>query len=317
MAKRNSKSLVVVESPAKARTISRILGSHYDVKASIGHVRDLPKRDLGIQVDDDFLPKYVVPKEKAKTVKEIRDAAQTAGEVFLATDPDREGEAIAWHLLEAADLGALPMRRVVFHEITPEAVRAAFDHPRDIDMRLVDAQQARRVLDRLVGYRLSPFLWSKVRRGLSAGRVQSVAVRLVVEREREIQGFTRQEYWTIDTELEKQAVTPSFRARLQGHVGKRQKLEIPNETESERLLALLRSAAYQVLSVQTKTQPRRPSAPFITSTLQQEASRKLGFTTKRTMQIAQQLYEGLSLGPEGEVGLITYMRTDSTSIAAS
>jgi DNA topoisomerase-1 len=317
MARRNAKSLVVVESPAKARTISRILGSKYDVKASIGHVRDLPKRDLGIQVDEGFLPKYVVPKEKARTVKEIRDAAQKAGDVYLATDPDREGEAIAWHLLEAADLGALPLHRVVFHEITPEAVQDAFNHPRDIDMKLVDAQQARRVLDRLVGYRLSPFLWSKVRRGLSAGRVQSVAVRLVVEREREIQGFTRQEFWTIDTELEKPGAQPSFRARLQGLVGKRQKLEIPNETESERLVAILRSAAYRVLAVQTKTQTRRPAAPFITSTLQQEASRKLGFSTKRTMQIAQQLYEGLSLGSEGEVGLITYMRTDSTSVAAS
>jgi DNA topoisomerase I len=317
MAKRRNKSLVVVESPAKARTISRILGSNYDVKASIGHVRDLPKRDLGIQIDDGFLPKYVVPKEKAKAVKDIRDAAQNAGEVFLATDPDREGEAIAWHLLEAADLGALPTRRVVFHEITPEAVRESFDHPRDIDMKLVDAQQARRVLDRLVGYRLSPFLWSKVRRGLSAGRVQSVAVRLVVEREREIQGFTRQEYWTIDAELEKPQVAPSFRARLQGQAGKKQKLEIPNETEAQRLVALLQSAAHRVLTVQTKTQSRRPAAPFITSTLQQEASRKLGFTTKRTMQIAQQLYEGLSLGPEGEVGLITYMRTDSTNVAVS
>ena len=317
MATRNNKSLVVVESPAKARTISRILGSKYDVKASIGHVRDLPKRDLGIQIEDGFLPKYVVPKEKARTVKEIRDAAQKAGNVYLATDPDREGEAIAWHLLEAADLGALPLHRVVFHEITPEAVQEAFEHPRDIDMKLVDAQQARRVLDRLVGYRLSPFLWTKVRRGLSAGRVQSVAVRLVVEREREIQAFTQQEYWTIDAELEKPQVAPSFRARLQGHVGKRQKLEIPNETEAQRLVAILQSAAYRVLSVQTKTQPRRPAAPFITSTLQQEASRKLGFTTKRTMQIAQQLYEGLSLGAEGEVGLITYMRTDSTNVAAS
>jgi DNA topoisomerase-1 len=317
MAKRSIKSLVVVESPAKARTISRILGSKYDVKASIGHVRDLPKRDLGIQIEDGFLPTYVVPKEKAKAVKEIRDAAQNAGEVFLATDPDREGEAIAWHLLEAADLDALPMHRVVFHEITPEAVREAFEHPRDIDMKLVDAQQARRILDRLVGYRLSPFLWSKVRRGLSAGRVQSVAVRLVVEREREIQGFTRQEYWTIDAELEKPQAAPSFRARLQGQAGKKQKLEVPNETEAQRLVALLQSATYRVLTVQTKTQPRRPAAPFITSTLQQEASRKLGFTTKRTMRIAQQLYEGLSLGPEGEVGLITYMRTDSTTVAAS
>ena len=311
------KSLVVVESPAKARTIARILGSQYDVKASVGHVRDLPKRDLGIQIDDGFQPKYVVPKEKARTVKEIRDAAQNAADVYLATDPDREGEAIAWHLLEAADLGHLPLHRVVFHEITPEAVREAFDHPRDIDMKLVDAQQARRVLDRLVGYRLSPFLWSKVRRGLSAGRVQSVAVRLVVEREREIQGFARLEYWTIDAELEKPAATPSFRARLQGYAGKRQKLEIPNETEAQRLVAILRSASMRVLGVQTKTQARRPAPPFITSTLQQEASRKLGFTTKRTMQIAQQLYEGLALGPEGEAGLITYMRTDSTNVAAS
>ena len=317
MATRNNKSLVVVESPAKARTISRILGSKYDVKASVGHVRDLPKRDLGIQIEDGFLPKYVVPKEKARTVKEIRDAAQKAGNIYLATDPDREGEAIAWHLLEAADLGALPLHRVVFHEITPEAVQEAFKHPRDIDMKLVDAQQARRVLDRLVGYRLSPFLWTKVRRGLSAGRVQSVAVRLVVEREREIQAFTKQEFWTIDAELEKRSATPSFRARLQGQTGKRQKLEIPNETEAQRLVALLQSASYRVLSVQTKTQPRRPAAPFITSTLQQEASRKLGFSTKRTMQIAQQLYEGLSLGAEGEVGLITYMRTDSTNVAAS
>ncbi len=317
MARRNNRSLVVVESPAKARTISRILGSNYDVKASVGHVRDLPKRDLGIQIDEDFQPKYVVPKEKAHTVKEIRDAAQRAGDVYLATDPDREGEAIAWHLLEAADLGSLPLRRVVFHEITPEAVKEAFGHPRDIDMKLVDAQQARRVLDRLVGYRLSPFLWTKVRRGLSAGRVQSVAVRLVVEREREIQGFSRQEYWTIDAELEKPGTAPSFRARLHGYSGKRQKLEIPNETDAQRLVAMLRSAAHRVFSVQTKTQPRRPAAPFITSTLQQEASRKLGFSTKRTMQIAQQLYEGLRLGTEGEVGLITYMRTDSTNIAAS
>jgi DNA topoisomerase-1 len=315
--RRRTKSLVVVESPAKARTISRILGSSYDVRASIGHVRDLPKRDLGIQVEEGFLPKYVVPKEKAKTVKEIRDAAQTASEIFLATDPDREGEAIAWHLLEAADLDAHPLHRVVFHEITADAVREAFEHPRDIDMKLVDAQQARRVLDRLVGYRLSPFLWSKVRRGLSAGRVQSVAVRLVVEREREITGFNRQEFWTIDAEMEKPGAKPTFRARLHGHAGKKQKLEIPNETEAQRLLAVLRSSSYRVLSVQTKRQPRRPAAPFITSTLQQEASRKLGFTTKRTMQIAQQLYEGISLGPEGETGLITYMRTDSTNIAAS
>lgn len=317
MAKRNSKSLVVVESPAKARTISRILGSKYDVKASIGHVRDLPKKELGVEIENGFAPRYIVPREKSKTVKEIREAARNAGAVYLATDPDREGEAIAWHLLEAADLAALPLHRVVFHEITTEAVRESFQHPRDIDMKLVDAQQARRVLDRLVGYRLSPFLWSKVRRGLSAGRVQSVAVRLVVEREREIQGFAAQEFWTIDAELERQHAKPSFKARLTGYSGKRQKLEIPNETESQRLVAALRSSSYVVESVQTKTQARRPSAPFITSTLQQEASRRLGFTTKRTMAVAQQLYEGLRLGPAGEVGLITYMRTDSTNVAVS
>ena len=317
MAKRNGRSLVVVESPAKARTISRILGSKYDVRASIGHVRDLPKSALGIEVSAGFLPKYVVPREKAKTVKDIRDAAQKAGDVYLATDPDREGEAIAWHLLEAADLGTLPLHRVVFHEITPEAVQEAFRHPRDIDMKLVDAQQARRILDRLVGYRLSPFLWSKVRRGLSAGRVQSVAVRLVAEREREILGFKPQEYWTIDAELEKQGQTPTFRAKLAGRSARQQKLDIPNETEAQRLLAALRDSSYQVRSVQTKVQARRPAAPFITSTLQQDASRRLGFSAKRTMVVAQQLYEGLPLGPEGEVGLITYMRTDSTTVAAS
>ena len=306
-----------MESPAKARTISRILGSKYDVRASVGHVRDLPKGALGIAIDEDFAPKYVVPKEKARTVKDIRDAAQGASTIYLATDPDREGEAIAWHVFEAAGLNSTPIKRVVFHEITPAAVNEAFNHPRDIDMKLVDAQQARRVLDRLVGYKLSPFLWKKVRKGLSAGRVQSVAVRLVAEREREIQGFTPQEFWTIEAELEKARAKPTFRARLAGYAGKKEKLEVTSEVTANELLANLRSAAYAVQSVQTKTQTRRPSAPFITSTLQQEASRRLGFTAKRTMQVAQKLYEGLPLGPEGEIGLITYMRTDSTNIASS
>jgi DNA topoisomerase-1 len=306
-----------VESPAKARTISRILGAGYDVKASIGHVRDLPKSDLGIEIENGFAPRYVIPREKSRTVKEIKEAAKKADEVYLATDPDREGEAIAWHLREAARLGEVPLHRVVFHEITPEAVRQAFQHPRDIDMKLVDAQQARRVVDRLVGYRLSPFLWTKVRRGLSAGRVQSVAVRLVVEREREIQAFTPREFWTIEAELEKPGTPPSFRAKLTGLAGSREKLEIPDETEAQRIAAALRSSTYTVTSVQTKTQARRPAAPFITSTLQQEASRRLNFSAKRTMAVAQQLYEGLPLGPEGEVGLITYMRTDSTIVAAS
>ena len=310
-------ALVVVESPAKARTIGRILGSRYEVKASIGHVRDLPKSALGVDIEKGFLPKYVVPREKSKAVKEIREAARQAGTVYLATDPDREGEAIAWHLLEAADLNDLPHHRVVFHEITPQAVQEAFRHPREIDMQLVNAQQARRVLDRLVGYRLSPFLWDKVRRGLSAGRVQSVALRLVVEREREIQGFVSQEYWTIEAALEKEEAPPSFRAKLAGYVGKRRKLEIASETEAQQLVALLRPATYRVLDVQRKAQARRPAAPFITSTLQQEASRRLGFSAKRTMALAQQLYEGVSLGTEGEVGLITYMRTDSTHVATS
>ncbi|MEK7248311.1 MAG: type I DNA topoisomerase, partial [Chloroflexota bacterium] len=317
MAKKTGKSLVIVESPAKARTISRILGSKYDVLPSVGHIRDLPKAKLGIDVEDGFRPQYVIPREKSKTVTLIKEAAKKAGEVFLATDPDREGEAIAWHLMEAANLGSLPHYRVVFHEITPEAVQAAFDHPRDIDMKLVDAQQARRVVDRLVGYRLSPFLWKKVRRGLSAGRVQSVAVRLVVEREREIRAFAPQEYWTIDALLEKQAVTPQFKAKLAGYAGRKEKIEVTNGEQSARIVGDLQAAAYQARSVNTNPQVRRPSAPFITSTLQQEASRKLGYSAKRTMAVAQQLYEGVKLGGEGEVGLITYMRTDSTNVASS
>ncbi|HVP05634.1 MAG TPA: type I DNA topoisomerase [Dehalococcoidia bacterium] len=311
------KSLVVVESPAKARTISRILGSKYDVRASVGHIRDLPKGKLGINVDEGFAPQYVIPRDKSKTVTEIKEAAKKAGQVFLATDPDREGEAIAWHLMEAAGLKAIPHQRVVFHEITPEAVQAAFDHPREIDMKLVDAQQARRVVDRLVGYRLSPFLWKKVRRGLSAGRVQSVAVRLVVEREREIRNFVPQEYWTIEALLEKQNVAPAFKSKLAGYANRKDKLEVTNGEQSEQIVRDLREAAYTVRSVNTKPQVRRPAAPFITSTLQQEASRRLGYSAKRTMAVAQQLYEGISLGGEGEVGLITYMRTDSTNIASS
>jgi len=311
------RSLVVVESPAKARTIANILGRSYEVKASVGHVRDLPKTALGVDVKRGFEPYYLVPKEKRQVVKEIRDSARRADVVFLATDPDREGEAIAWHLVQAAELDGSSLRRVVFHEITPQAVREAFRHPRAIDTQLVDAQQARRVLDRLVGYKLSPLLWKKVRGGLSAGRVQSVALRLVVEREREIQGFAPQEYWTIEAELEAEARPPSFRARLVGLAGKRAKLEIGGAAEANRIVAALEGAGYRVASVQKKQQARRPSPPFITSTLQQEASRRLGFSAQRTMSIAQQLYEGLPLDSEGEVGLITYMRTDSTNVAES
>ncbi|HET9663463.1 MAG TPA: type I DNA topoisomerase [Burkholderiales bacterium] len=317
MAKKNGKSLVVVESPAKARTISRILGDQFDVKASVGHIRDLPQWGLGVNTES-FEPKYEVPKDKRKVVKEIGDAAKKADRVYLATDPDREGEAIAWHLAEAAGFRPDNMERVVFHEITQDAVREAFAHPRSIDMDLVNAQQARRVVDRLMGYPLSWFLGSKVRKGLSAGRVQSVAVRLVVEREREIRNFQPQEHWTIEAQLEKNGSPPAFRAKYQGVLGKKfDKFAIPDEAESERLVADLRSAEYSVQSVETKSQSRRPAAPFITSTLQQEASRRLGFPAKRTMSIAQKLYEGIDIGEGGEVGLITYMRTDSTNVATS
>ena len=314
------KNLVIVESPAKARTLAGLLGRSYDVRASVGHVRDLPKTKLGVDIEDGFQPHYVVPKEKQKVVRQLKEAADGVDRVYLATDPDREGEAIAWHVVRAAGLEGLPYQRVVFHEVTKDAVLNAFHHPRDINERLVDAQQARRILDRLVGYKISPVLWKKVRRGLSAGRVQSVALRMVVEREREIEGFVPLEYWTIDAKLAKstsdgaQAEQP-FSARLAGIAGKRKKMEIGGGEEAERLLEQLRSAGYRVAAVSRKEQRRRPQPPFITSSLQQEASRKLGFSAKRTMAVAQQLYEGLSVRGQTAAGLITYMRTDSTHVA--
>ncbi|MGB2694891.1 MAG: type I DNA topoisomerase [Dehalococcoidia bacterium] len=319
MAKGNSKKkhLVIVESPAKARTLSNILGAEYDIRASVGHVRDLPKSRLGVDVEDGFAPRYLIPKEKREIVKDIRKAAEKADRIYLATDPDREGEAISWHLVEAAELEDRPHERVVFHEITPEAVREAFEHPRPIDLHLVDAQQARRVLDRLVGYQVSPILWQKIRRGLSAGRVQSVALRMVVEREREVQAFTPEEYWTIDVDLaQAQQDGKPFTTRFVGPVGKK-KASIGDKDEAERLTGLLRSAAHNVAELKARPQTRRPAPPFTTSTLQQEASRRFGFTAKRTMAVAQQLYEGVELPGAGQVGLITYMRTDSTNIAES
>ena len=317
MAKKKDKNLVIVESPAKARTLAGLLGSDYDVHASVGHVRDLPKSALGVDIDDGFQPRYIVPREKAKIVRQIKEAAESASRVYLATDPDREGEAIAWHVLHAANLDRLPHQRVVFHEVTKDAVLNAFKHPREIDIQLVDAQQARRVLDRLVGYQISPILWKKVRRGLSAGRVQSVAVRMIVEREREITAFVPQEYWTLDARLAKSKASEkdAFVARLAGLAGKRKKLEITSTAESQALTAKLRTAPYIVAGVKQKEQRRRPQPPFTTSSLQQQASQRLGFTAKRTMALAQQLYEGLSLAGAGQVGLITYMRTDSTHIA--
>ncbi len=326
MAKSKEKSLVIVESPAKARTLSGILGKEYEVKASVGHVRDLPKSQLGVDVENDFAPRYIIPKDKRDVVKGLKEAAKKAGTIYLATDPDREGEAISWHLQQAMDLAATaeeanltnrkPYERVEFHEITADAIKAAFEHPRKIDMRLVDAQQGRRVLDRLVGYKVSPVLWKKIRGGLSAGRVQSVALRMVVDREREIEAFVPQEYWTIDTRLAKQgdADESAFIARLAGLPGTK-KAEIGDTAKANAVTGDLRAAAYSVRDVKKKQQLRRPAPPFTTSTLQQEASRRFGFSAKRTMAVAQQLYEGLTIPGEGQAGLITYMRTDSLNIA--
>ncbi|MBI4287803.1 MAG: type I DNA topoisomerase [Chloroflexi bacterium] len=312
-----AKKLVIVESPAKAKTLGRFLGSDYSIKASMGHIRDLPRSNLGVDIENGFEPKYVVPRPKAAVVKELREAARKAGSLYLATDPDREGEAISWHLMELIKPGDLSVHRVVFHEITPEAVKEAFRHPRSIDASLVNAQQARRILDRLVGYKISPLLWKKVQRGLSAGRVQSVALKMVVDREKEIQAFVPVEYWSIDAELAKAtATTARFKAALVGHSDGK-KLQIHNKAESDKLLTMLKGSDYAVAKVTQKEQSRSPAPPFITSTLQQDAFRKLGFTAQRTMAIAQQLYEGLPVGKEGSVGLITYMRTDSTNVAAS
>ncbi len=311
-----AKKLVIVESPTKAKTIGQYLGREYKVVASIGHIRDLPKSRLGVDIERDFEPKYLVPKEKRTIVRQLKEAVAEAPEIFLATDPDREGEAISWHIIEATQADPGKVRRVVFHEITPKAIAEAFQSPRPIDSRLVEAQQARRILDRLVGYMVSPLLWRKIQHRLSAGRVQSVALRLVVEREREIQAFVPEEYWTVEA-----VVSPAdrperrFRAVLWGVAGEKEKLNIKTGDEAAALVAALKSGRWAVGEVRKRTVQRDPAPPFTTSTLQQEASRKLRFTAKRTMLIAQQLYEGIELGPEGQVGLITYMRTDSTAVS--
>jgi DNA topoisomerase I len=312
--------LVIVESPAKARTLGKILGKGYSLKASLGHIRDLPKSQIGVDIENGFLPRYVIPTDKKKLVNELKDAVKDASEVFLATDPDREGEAISWHLAEVIDdHKSKSYHRVEFHEITDEAIKEAFKHPRDIDMQLVNAQQARRILDRLVGYKISPLLWRKVKRGLSAGRVQSVAVRIVVDREREIQRFIPVEYWSIEAELIKTTETnkkAAFRASLVG-LADGTKIDIHNENEAKKLKEDLEKSEYSVYKVTTKKTTRTPAPPFITSTLQQEAWRQLRFSASRTMMLAQQLYEGLPVGDEGNIGLITYMRTDSTHVAES
>jgi DNA topoisomerase-1 len=310
-----SGKLVIVESPAKAKTVGRFLGKGYTVRASVGHIRDLLRSQLSVDVENNFAPKYRVPNEKKEVVKELKALAKEAAEIYLATDPDREGEAISWHLMEAAAIDPKLAKRVVFHEITENAINEAFSNPREINMDLVNAQQARRILDRLVGYSISPILWEKVRSRLTAGRVQSVALRLIVEREREIDAFNPVEYWSIEAEFkpasEKKA---TFIAKLAKVDDKDPGLS--GEGVVKPLLADMEKAPYMVTRIKRGERRRKPLAPFTTSTLQQEASRKLGFTAKRTMGLAQGLYEGQDVGEGGTTGLITYMRTDSTNIAA-
>ena len=313
MASRQKQSLVVVESAAKAKTIEKFLGRDYSVRACLGHVRDLPTSRLGVDVDNQFQPNYVVPKDRKDVVKRLKDEARGKTSVLLATDPDREGEAIAWHLVSALGLdGDQQIRRIEFHEVTRGAVLEALNNPRTIDMHRVDAQQARRVLDRLIGYPVSTFLGRKIRRGLSAGRVQSVAVRMVVDREREIVAFIPVEYWTLQAELSRRQATASFTANLVERAG--EKLDLKTGVEAEAVQRDLDGAGWSVAGVREREQQRHPDAPFTTSTLQQEASRKLGFSARRTMVVAQQLYEGIDIGGES-VGLITYMRTDSVNVA--
>lgn len=310
-----SKNLVIVESPTKAKTITRFLGKGFTVLSSFGHVRDLPKSKMGVDIDHDFAPQYLVPKDKQKTVTELKKAAAKADTIYFATDEDREGEAISWHLVEILEPKKSQIKRVTFHEITNEAIQEAIEHPRTLDMHMVDAQQARRVLDRLVGYELSPFLWKKVVKGLSAGRVQSVAVRLVVERERDIQAFKAREYWTIEAKFQKGA-EPSFAARLNSVDRKTlDKFALEDEKSARAIVDALKNQHFAVTNVQTREVRKAPPAPFTTSTMQQDANRRLGFSPAQTMRLAQQLYEGVELGSEGSVGLITYMRTDSLNLA--
>ncbi len=308
--RRRGNALVIVESPTKARTIGKYLGSGYEVKATIGHVRDLPTRELGVDVDQNFTPTYVTIKGKTKTLADIKKAAKSASSVYLATDPDREGEAIAWHVADQLQTSA-PVHRVLFEEITRDAVHKAMEEPTEIDSRKVDAQQARRILDRLVGYKASPILWKSVKTGLSAGRVQTVALRLIVEREREIRAFKPLEYWSIEALCAKDSQT--FEAslhKIDGH-----KPQLHNESEAKAVVQALRAVPFVVSKVEKRQRRKRPAAPFTTSTMQQEAAKKLGFSSRRTMRAAQDLYEGIEVGEEGPVGLITYMRTDSVRVS--
>ena len=307
-----AKTLIVVESPAKARTIKKYIGPDYQVKASMGHVKDLPKRELGVDIENSFRPTYQVIQGRAKQLTEIRKAANSAEAVYLAPDPDREGEAIAWHIAEEIRAGNKPVHRILFNEITKKAVREALESPRPLDRNKFEAQQARRVLDRLVGYQISPILWDKVRKGLSAGRVQSVAVRMICEREKEIRAFRKKEYWSIVAGLEGKNPPPFDAKLVESGSGK---IELGSEAETQQVLDSLEGAPYRVRHIEKKLKKRNPAPPFITSRLQQEASRKLRFSPQKTMKVAQSLYEGVELGESEMVGLITYMRTDSPRIS--
>ena len=305
--------LIIVESPAKANTIKKFLGGNTKVVASMGHIRDLPKSKLGINIENNFEPEYINIRGKGNLIKELKTDAKNAKKVYLATDPDREGEAIAWHLSNILNVDEKKVTRVTFNEITKTAVQKAIKEPRDIDINLVDAQQARRVLDRIVGYKISPVLWKKVRRGLSAGRVQSVAVKLIVDREEEIEKFIPEEYWNIYAELLDEKTNKKFEAKFYGKADKKQ--EIHSKEEVDKILFAIKKATYIVEDVKKSEKKRTPAPPFTTSTMQQEASRKIGFSIKKTMSVAQGLYEGVKIQDKGTVGLITYMRTDSTRIS--
>ncbi|MDD4321787.1 MAG: type I DNA topoisomerase, partial [Acidaminococcaceae bacterium] len=310
-----TKNLVIVESPTKSKTIEKFLGKNYTVRASMGHLRDLPKSQFGVNIEENFEPKYINIRGKGDLIKELRSLAKKADKIYLATDPDREGEAIAWHLGHILGVDPKDKCRIEFHEITVDAIKDALKHPQAIDMDKVDAQQARRILDRIVGYKLSPLLWRKVRKGLSAGRVQSVAVKIICDRQKEIDSFVSDEYWTTSVTLHEKGKATKFEAEVAKFDGK--KLVINNKAEADKVVKDLQTATYQVQDSTVKDRERKAAAPFTTSSLQQEAVRKLNFTTKKTMMVAQQLYEGVNVGKEGSIGLITYMRTDSVRLADS
>ena len=306
-------NLVIVESPAKAKTIQKYLGKNYTVEASMGHVRDLPKSKMGIDFEHDFQPQYLTIRGKSDLIKKLRKEIKNSDKIYLATDPDREGEAISWHLMSALKIPEEKATRVVFNEITKDAVKNAIKHPRKLDYDLIDAQQARRVLDRIVGYSISPLLWRKVKKGLSAGRVQSVALKIICDREREIEAFVPEEYWTITATLAHKSSRGTFKARFYGDLKGR--IDLKTEQQTREIISKIENGAYTVHGVKKSEKKKYPAPPFITSSMQQEASRKLGFTSSRTMMVAQQLYEGIEIKGSGAVGLITYMRTDSTRIA--